>query len=45
MFHGAGNLDKAINLLPDKDRDDFRYFTHTKIRSPEEICLYVIPLI
>ena len=30
MFHGAGNLDKAINLLPDKDRDDFRYFTRSE---------------
>ena len=27
MFHGAGNLDMAIDLLPDKDRDDFKYFT------------------
>jgi len=23
MFHGVGNLDKAINLLPEKDRVDF----------------------
>ena len=23
MFHGVGNLDKAINLLPKKDRNDF----------------------
>ena len=30
MFHGAGNLDKAIELLPDKDRDDFRHFTRTE---------------
>jgi len=27
MFHGNGNLDKAINLLPHKDREDFRNFT------------------
>ena len=27
MFHGNGNLDKAIDLLPDKDREDFRNFT------------------
>lgn len=30
MFHGNGNLDKAIELLPDKDRDDFRYFTRNE---------------
>lgn len=30
MFHGAGNLDKAIELLPDKDRDDFRHFTRNE---------------
>ena len=30
MFHGVGNLDKAIDLLPDKDRDDFRYFTRNE---------------
>jgi len=27
MFHGSGNLDKAIELLPNKDRDDFKHFT------------------
>jgi len=30
MFHGVGNLDKAIELLPDKDRDDFRYYTRNE---------------
>ena len=30
MFHGAGNLDKAIELLPEKDREDFRYFTRSE---------------
>ena len=30
MYHGVGNLDKAIELLPDKDRDDFKYFTRTE---------------
>ena len=30
MFHGNGNLDKAIELLPDKDRSDFKYFTRTE---------------
>ena len=27
MFHGNGNLDSAIDLLPEKDREDFRNFT------------------
>ena len=31
MFHGNGNLDKAINLLPDKDRDDFNHFVRSEI--------------
>ena len=26
MYHGIGNLDKAIKLLPKKDRDDFNYY-------------------
>ena len=30
MYHGVGNLDKAIELLPKKDRDDFKYFTRTE---------------
>ena len=30
MYHGVGNLDKAIELLPDKDRNDFKYFTRTE---------------
>ena len=29
MFHGIKKLDKAIDLLPDKDREDFRNFTRT----------------
>ena len=31
MFHGNGNLDKAIDLLPSKDRNDFRKYTRTEI--------------
>jgi len=27
MFHGNGYLDKAIDLLPEKDKEDFRKFT------------------
>ncbi len=30
MFHGNGNLDKAIEQLSDKDRDDFKYFTRNE---------------
>ena len=30
MYHGVGNLDKAIDLLPDKDRENFRSFTRTE---------------
>ena len=30
MFHGNGVLDKAISLLNDNDRDDFRYFVRNK---------------
>ena len=29
MYHGHGNLDKAINLLDDKNRDEFRNFVNT----------------
>ncbi len=30
MYHGVGNLDRAIELLPEKDREDFKHFTRTK---------------
>ena len=30
MFHGNGNLDKAIELLPDIDRDDFKHFVRSE---------------
>jgi len=30
MFHGNGNLDKAIELLPDMDRDDFKHFVRSE---------------
>ncbi len=29
-FHGYGNLEKAINLLDNKDREDFRKFTTSR---------------
>tara|TARA_B110000967_G_scaffold66894_1_gene69170 strand:+ start:5743 stop:6558 length:816 start_codon:yes stop_codon:yes gene_type:complete len=31
MMHGKGNLDKAINLLPQKDRNDFKDFVNTRV--------------
>ena len=30
MMHGNGNLDKAINLLDDENRDEFRNFTRNE---------------
>jgi len=30
MFHGIKKLDKAIDLLPDADREEFRIFTRTQ---------------
>ena len=30
VFHGEGYLDKAINLLDDKEKDDFRNFVHSQ---------------
>ena len=30
MFHGINNLDKAIDLLPIEDREEFRKFTRTQ---------------
>ena len=35
MYHGVGNLDKAIELLPDKDRDEFNYFTENETSYAE----------
>ena len=31
MWHGNGNLDKAIDLLNDNDREDFRNYTRTNV--------------
>ena len=31
MHHGFGNLDKAINLLDDSDRDEFRSFVESQV--------------
>lgn len=30
MHHGYGNLDKAIEVMDKKDREEFRYFVNTK---------------
>ena len=32
MHHGYGNLDKAINLLDDDDRDEFRNYVENQVR-------------
>ena len=29
MYHGNGNLDKAINLLPQKDKEDFKNYVRS----------------
>ena len=34
MFHGVGNLDKAINLLPVEDKEEFRKFTRENVEYP-----------
>ena len=31
MMHGHGNLDKAIELLPSTEREDFKYFVNTEV--------------
>ena len=31
MWHGNGNLDKAIELLEKKDREDFKYFVNQNV--------------
>jgi len=31
MFHGNGNLDKAIKLLPEKDKNDFDYYVRNEV--------------
>ena len=31
MMHGHGNLDKAIELLPSIEREDFKYFVNTEV--------------
>ena len=31
MMHGKGNLDKAIQLLPKKDKEDFKDFVNSEV--------------
>ena len=31
LMHGRGNLDKAIDLLDNNNRDDFRKFVHDEV--------------
>ena len=39
-MHGDGNLDKAIKLLPKKDRDDFENFVNTEVSfNPQHVYL------
>ena len=40
MFHGSGNLDKAIDLLDDNDREDFRKYTRQNV-SFSAGCMFV----
>ena len=40
MFHGSGNLDKAIDLLDDNDREDFRKYTRQNV-SFSRGCMFV----
>ena len=39
MYHGYGNLDKAIDQLTDKDKEKFRKFVNTEISLIPIICL------
>ena len=40
MWHGNGNLDKAINLLDDKNKEDFRKYTRENV-SFSRGCMFV----
>tara|TARA_B100000780_G_scaffold102525_1_gene71703 strand:- start:5580 stop:6395 length:816 start_codon:yes stop_codon:yes gene_type:complete len=31
MMHGHGNLDKAIELMPNSEKEDFRHFVNTEV--------------
>ena len=36
MMHGNGNLDKTIDLLNQRDRDDFRNFVNSSFIQPAQ---------
>ena len=36
MMHGEGNLDKAVKLLPENDRDDFYNFVNSFLNCKVE---------
>ena len=40
MWHGNGNLDKAIDLLDDKDREDFKKYTRKNV-SFSRGCIFI----
>ena len=44
MYHGIGNLDKAIELLPEKDKQDFSDYVRKKQSLVKVTCLSVSPL-
>ena len=45
MHHGYGNLDKAINLIDNQDRDDFRKFVNNSTSFNPHIMFIARPVI
>ena len=45
MHHGYGNLDIAIDLLDDEDRDDFITYVNTKTKFNPHIMFITKPKI
>ena len=43
MHHGYGNLDKAINVMNEKDREDFRVFVNTSLSYNPHIMFIAKP--
>ena len=43
MYHGYGELDKAIELLDDQDREGFRNFVNSEVSLMPIIYLFVDP--
>ena len=40
-MHGRNNLDKAIDLLDNENKEDFRKFVNKKFHLIHIICLFV----